>query len=341
MRKFLLIALLLITPRAFATITIEDYISTLERIDHDLAVGLLPNAQSEARALTDEVVVWSKGTFHSDASLLEAIFNAQQPEGPHRARLLSTIVELRRAAGMESARTDRRLLERIAAEQEPPQLPKGGEVKTKIEQDLPLLERIANAIGDMLEWIGKKLRKFLEWLADFLPSGGHGEPGSTPGLRWIVIAVVAAILLIVILLAIDVIRRSRAAPPAAAQTSAPIGSKMDEDPLSRGAMEWERYAGELANAGRYREAIRAWYHAVLVTCYAAGILHFRKGRTNWEYVSSLAPSLTWRPDVIELTRRFEREWYGADESDADALEECKQRALRVLDEVRETMRGAA
>jgi hypothetical protein len=122
-------------------------------------------------------------------------------------------------------------------------------------------------------------------------------------------------------------------------TSVPFGSKRDEDPLSRGAMEWERYAIQLAAAGRFREAIRAWYHAVLVTCYAAGVLHFRKGRTNWEYVATLAPSLPWRPEMIRLTRRFEREWYGSDESTLGALDDCGASARAILESVRE--RGAA
>lgn len=343
MRRLLALALFAISLHAFAatTIPINDYVAALEHIDTLLSAQQLAAAQTEAHALEGATVAWSKGTFHADASLLQAILAANRAQGAHRAQLLATIAELRRAAGLETAHTDRKLLERIAAEQEAPELPKGGDVKTTIEGDLPLLERIANGISDFFEWLGEKLEKLLDWLAGFIPGGKPDGRTTTPGLRWVVFAIVAVIVALIIILAIDVIRRSRAAPPASAQSSAPIGSKLDEDPLSRGANEWERYAEELANAGRYREAIRAWYHAVLVTCYAAGILHFRKGRTNWEYVSSLAPSLAWRPDVIELTRRFEQEWYGADESNADALEECSDRARRVLDAVHRESRGAA
>jgi hypothetical protein len=341
MRKMFALALLVITMRASATtITIADYVAELEHIDTLLAAEQLPAAQAEAKALLDTDVQWSKGTFAADASLLHAVLDAQRPQGAHRAQLLATIAELRRAAGMESATTDRKLLQRIASEQEAPELPKGGDVKTTTDADMPMLERIASAIADMVQWLRDLMRRFIDWLLDFLPGARPTGSAATPGLRWIVTVVVIVIVLLLIILAIDVIRRSRAATPAA-QSSAPIGSKLDEDPLSRGASEWERYAGELANAGRYREAIRAWYHAVLVTCYAAGILHFRKGRTNWEYVASLAPSLAWRPDVIELTRRFEQEWYGGDESDEDALATCRTRAQRVLDSVRAEMRGAA
>jgi hypothetical protein len=74
---------------------------------------------------------------------------------------------------------------------------------------------------------------------------------------------------------------------------------------------------------------------VLVTCYSAGALHFRKGRTNWEYVATLPPSVPWRPEMIELTRRFEQEWYGSDASSDEALDECSASAKRILEAVRQ------
>lgn len=322
-----LILLLLVATSATA-LPVADYIARLERIDALLSTNHVTEAKNEALTLKDVEVTWAKGKFRVDASLLASIAKGE------RAQLIATIAELRRASGMSAAQADRKLLEQIAAEQEPPELPKGGIVPTKLERDVPLLERIAESIAEMLEWLGGKIRDFFEWLLDLLPRrrNARGEP--TAGLHWIVWAVVGAIVLIILYLAIDVLRRSRAAGPAEVETSTPIGSKQDEDPLSRGATEWERYASDLANAGRFREAIRAWYHAVLVTCYAAGILHFRKGRTNWEYIASLAPSLEWRPDAIELTRHFEQEWYGALHSSRDAYDACRDRAVSVLTALR-------
>ena len=335
-----LLVLVMLFASTAGALTIEEYVGALERIDGSLAAKQLPLAQTEAQTLLGAKITWSKGTFAADASVLNAIIQARTAEGPHRARLASTIVELRRAAGMEAASANKKLLEQIAAEQEPPPLPKGGDIKTTIEKDIPLLERIANAIADALRWIRNKLRDFIRWLRDFLPERRPGAGGGAL-MQWIIYGIVAAIVVIVIVLAVGVIRRSRAGTPDEVTTSAPLGSRADEDPLSRGATEWERYAGELANAERYREAIRAWYHAVLVTCYAAGILHFRKGRTNWEYLATLAPTLAWRPDLIELTRRFEREWYGSLQSTEDAYADCSERAKAILDALRRELRGAA
>jgi hypothetical protein len=160
-------------------------------------------------------------------------------------------------------------------------------------------------------------------------------------MRWIVTAVVGLIVLAIIVLAIEVTRRAlrgKVEPPLASE---PSSSQRDEDPTSRETSEWERYAGQLATSGRFREAIRAWYHAVLVACYGAAILSYRKGRTNWEYIASLAPSIAWRPEFIRLTQRFEQEWYGSEQSSSEALEECSRRARRILDAVRRMQKGAA
>ena len=314
---------------------IADYITRLEVIDELLAQNALEPAKIEAKALLGQRVEWSRGRFFADASVLQPILDTRTASGPHRARLAATILELRRTSGIESARGDRKLLERIAAEQDVPELPKGGDIPTRIERELPLIERVAQSLEEMREWIGKQLDKFLDWLFDLFPKRRPKESAASLTMRWIVFVVVALIVIVVLVLAVSVLRRSRAAKDETVQSSAPpLGSKADEDPLSRGATEWERYAVDLVKAGRFREAIRAWYHAVLVTCYAAGILHFRKGRTNWEYVASLGPAVEWRPEMIELTRRFEREWYGSLHSTQEAADECGQRAAGIIETVR-------
>ena len=71
--------------------------------------------------------------------------------------------------------------------------------------------------------------------------------------------------------------------------------------------------------------------------YGAGILRFRKGRTNWEYISALSPQVPWRGEFVTLTRNFEHQWYGSDRSPAEALDEVSRRARGILESVR---RGA-
>src|SRR6185295_2118302 len=123
-------------------------------------------------------------------------------------------------------------------------------------------------------------------------------------------------------------RRKRLAPTAAGQ-SRPAEVR-DEDPLSRGADEWEKLAKELMGFGRYREAIRAWYNAVLVNLFRAGILHYRKDRTNWEYAYSMTPDVPFRAGFVEATRRFELEWYGRRNTTLEAAENFGKRVREIV-----------
>src|SRR5688500_18000732 len=337
MRRFLAIALLA-WPALAETITLDHYLSSLERIQQLLATNELDAARNEARAMSAHDDASSQGAYHADSSLLDAIANAQRADVQLRSRLAVMIDEIKEAPA-DNIPIDPKLLQRVAAEQDVPELVKGGEVATT-PKTTPILERVVETIGSMFRWIGEKFGKLLDWLFDLLPKRMVEGPGATGGMRWIVGALVIVIVLLIILLAIEVTRRSRA-KAAVVEESAPLGSKRDEDPLSRGASEWERYAAQLAAARRFREAIRAWYHAVLVTCYSAGVLHYRKSRTNWEYVSALAPSVPWRPEFITLTRRFEREWYGSDQSTPEALDDCRSHARAIIESVRGGMRGAA
>jgi hypothetical protein len=340
MKRVLIAAMLFLAVAAHAeTIPIGDYIAELERLQSLLATNQLRLANDEAKRFAMFDVDSPRGRFHADVSLLDGIANAHRADLELRARLAVTIDELRRAVPNAGAPVDPALLRRVASEQEVPELAAGGDLPI-VPRTTPLMERIAQSLANAWEWALEKLARVLDWLLDFLPKSVR-RPGATGGMRWIVSGIVAVIVLLIVYLAFAALRRARRGSAQAIETSEPLGSKRDEDPLSRGASEWERYAAQLAQAERFREAIRAWYHAALVSCYAAGVLHFRKSRTNWEYVATLAPSYEWRPEFIALTRRFEREWYGAEESNADAYDDCRRRARVVIDAVRVAMRGAA
>jgi hypothetical protein len=86
-------------------------------------------------------------------------------------------------------------------------------------------------------------------------------------------------------------------------------------------------------SGRFREAIRAWYHAVLVTLFRSGLLHYRKDRTNWEYAYALGPELPWRPGFVDATRTFEQIWYGRRETPPDAAEAFARDARGILERI--------
>jgi len=312
-------------------LTTREYARSLDRLRMLLDARKIEQAHVEATALMGREV---EGGFHVDDTLLRSVIEATSLDLRLQSRLALTAAQLRASTSGTMSTADQKLLREIEANQTPEALKEGGEVFPPELVNASLFTRIADAMGRMFDWIGEKLGKFFDWLKRFWPDIKVKEH-PTAGMRWIVGSVVALIVVVIAVLAFEVIRRSRRRPLDLVAESEPASSTTrDADPLSRGANEWERYAAQLAAAGRIREAIRAWYHAVLVTLYGEGILHFRKGRTNWEYVSTLAPNIAWRGEFVKLTRRFEREWYGSERSSGDALADCRGSARQILSSVR-------
>jgi hypothetical protein len=329
-KRFAFVALLLIASPACA-ITIREYAASLDRLCALMGSKQIQQAHVEATALMGSEV---EGGFHVDDTLLHAVIEATTPDIRLISRLAATAVQLRAASSGTPSTADQKLLRELEDQQSADALKPGGEVFAEEVANASIFTRISEATGKIFTWIADKLTDFFEWLKRFWPDIKMPKQTPTAGMRWIVGVTVGAIALVIGILAFEVIRRSKRRPADIAVESEPASSSRDADPMSRGANEWERYAAQLAAAGRIREAIRAWYHAVLVTLYGSGVLTFRKGRTNWEYVSSLTPALPWRGEFVRLTRRFEHEWYGSDNSNPDALSECRGTARQILSAVR-------
>ncbi|HVR40218.1 MAG TPA: DUF4129 domain-containing protein [Thermoanaerobaculia bacterium] len=341
MKRIVIALALLFAATVASAMPLGDYVAALESIRGSVASNDLATARNRAQQLRGITIESPDGNFVADASLLSEVLDAQAKRAMILARLDATIGALRNASPQHTGTVDPKLLERLRAEEAAQTLQRGGEVLPVPRHTQPLAVRVVEMVAKALEWIWDKITRFFDWLLEFWPKSKTAKDGGgTPALRWIVIVVVIAIVALLTILAIEVVRRGRRRTEEPSAESTELASKRDEDPLSRGANEWEVYAAKLAAAGRIREAIRAWYHAVLVTLYGAGILHFRKGRTNWEYVSALASDLAWRPEFVSLTRRFELEWYGHVESTGDALDDCSESAQEILDSVRHR-RGAA
>lgn len=339
LRVALLLTFFAASAAAADVMPLAQYVNTLTNIKALLDAKQTDAARAAARSLATAEVDSPNGRFAADSALLDAIATT----GTADARLSATISALQ-ASTPKSAQpaVDAKLLERLRARETPDALRAGGEIPGVPTSQDERLETIADKIAKALRWFGDKVEQLYDWIMSWWPQDRARELSeSFGGTPWIVAAVVILIVGLLVVLALEVARRSRRRTAAIVAKSDPIASRADEDPLSRGANEWERYAAQLAAAGRIREAIRAWYHAVLVTLYGAGILHFRKGRTNWEYISALAPDLTWRAEFVQLTRRFELEWYGHDASGVESLDECSERARRILDAVRRSKGVAA
>jgi hypothetical protein len=321
---------LAVTPAAPVSVT--GYVVALERLLSHLEAGRLDAARSAARDLSATEIVWGDETLTPDPTVLEAVgqMGTEAEARPLAARVRRLVKALGGDTGRGAVTARPDVLSRVTPG---PDIEKGGEAPRLQVKPLTFPEKVEAALVAVADWIGDTLRRIRDWLRRLMPrrtERAEGDAGMTATVA-VAFAVVAAALLVI--LAWRSLRRGAVGPTDALSVRT-VSSSRDEDPLSREAKEWEEYARDLAAKKRWREAIRAWYHAVLVTLFRSGVLHHQRGRTNWEYASRLSPRLTWRPGFIALTRRFDREWYGRRTSDGAALSECAREAREVLHAVR-------
>jgi len=78
----------------------------------------------------------------------------------------------------------------------------------------------------------------------------------------------------------------------------------------RSAQQWMAEARAHVEAGDYRRAIRAGYHAGLEFLIVSNLLDYHPSRTNREYLSCLGASARLHAQFSRLTDQFERVWYG-------------------------------
>jgi len=305
-----------------APLDLAGYRAHLERIDALLAHGEKARAAADARSLLRAEVRADVGELAPDAWTLAPIARGE----PHRARLRALIDSLSLTPGA-AAGPDHALLDELRRAQEPRGPPAGGRIEALASPAPSLIAQVVEWLEVAWRWIRDGISRIWDWVRRLFPARALHGPAAGARITALVLVGVGVILAGVLALALLSLRRTLPAPAAPA---ARRDRSADDDPLSRTAAGWEQRAGELAAQGLAREAIRAWYHALLVRCYGAGVLHYRRGRTNWEYAHALAPSLSWRPRFEDLTRRFDLEWYGRSESTAEALDAFAGGAAEIL-----------
>lgn len=317
---FFLLMLLILAPACALghDISVAEYRDQMSALLHELDAGHLAAAQQQAAKLKGVIVTSPDSRFSADASILQpiqkaaAIVDAQK----QRAKISTLLAALNeKDSANTSAEPDRVRLETLRRDEARILPPKDGEADDGGIIDSGYAGAIFSYIANGLKWMVEKVSDVLKWFENLFPSPRSGMSGEVgPIIKYLVIAF--AIVLVGLMLRAYL--RSRKFKPVASEfapINAPASSK-DADPLSRDSGQWEEYAAKLASAGRHREAIRAWYHAVLAMLFRSGVLTYRKGRTNWEYVFSFSPDVPNRRDFQELTGSFEVEWYGKSSSAA-------------------------
>ena len=305
------------------------YVNELDQLADRLATGDAAEGRRRASKLLGVRVDFEGQVLAPDASVLGPLAVLDSPADAQRQgpRVRALARRLRETGSLEAAETERP--ERLARLATRETVQKGGEVGRLELKPLTLPQQITMALTDTAAWVADVIDRLWKWLSRLWPRRSRTAAGDFGATADVIAIVVALVVVGGALLAYRALRR-RGGGVEPVESKALEGSVLDDDPLSREAGEWERFALELAAAGRTREAIRAWYHAVLVTLFRAGTLHYEKGRTNWEYVSGLGPEHDWRPSFIDMTRWFDQEWYGRERASPDALRESASAARRIL-----------
>ena len=325
--RALAIALLLASDAP--SLSVAGYAGALEKLAVQLRAGELERARTGAAALGAARV--GDEALPVDPVLLRRLREVEPAGATALARRLEALAGELRAAGGATASPDPALLARLTREAEARKAAAGGQVDARLPDARPLPQRIRDWLDAAARWLNEWIDALLDWLGKLRPERdpAAGDPPSTRA----VAALVTAVALLLGLLAWRTLRRRPV--PTLGRATALAQAVRDEDPLSREAEEWERYAAELSSAGRCREAVRALYHAVLVTLFRSGRLQAARGRTNWEYVARTPASAPWRSSFVSLTGAFDREWYGHDATDREALEAYAGEARGLLAELRE------
>ncbi|HXO29390.1 MAG TPA: DUF4129 domain-containing protein [Thermoanaerobaculia bacterium] len=340
---------------AAATISAADYRRRLIEIRAHLGRGDWEAARRQAQRLAGQRVAFGRDAadeLEPDLSVLRPLANAHDRAAASKAALpLARLIgalpvgpEAAPAAGSATTpaaalaarpRADAALLERLRRSQELAEIAAGGSLPDPGVGGDGVLDAVRNFLrppARLLASLWDGLRHWMErWLRRLLEGARRRRPAF--GLRGVVFLAVLLALAMLAAVVQAARRRHRRRRPATVTAAPMTGPAQDDDPLSRASGQWESYARDLAAAGRFREAIRAWYHAVLVTLYQRGIVHYRKGRTNWEYLATIPSATSWRPALVEMTRHFEREWYGRDRSSPEALADSQALARRLLREL--------
>lgn len=162
-------------------------------------------------------------------------------------------------------------------------------------------------------WVNDVLDRFFRWLSKTSPREPRPNPLSVGGgeavAQALAVVMVAAVAITVLVTALRSLRRSQAevaAPDSTRSTSLP---EM-EDALSRAPESWAGLADELAAQGRFRDAIRSLYLALLARLHRDGAIEYNPTLSNWDYVRRFRGSADQKPRLRELTYRFDVAWYG-------------------------------
>jgi hypothetical protein len=154
--------------------------------------------------------------------------------------------------------------------------------------------------------------------------------GGGLGSDWGAVVVVAVVVTVVVALVVTTVARLG---PGGAGRRSPVVALRGHGP-SRSPADWRAEAAAHEAAGRWRQALRCRYRALVAELVGRGLVAEIPGRTSGEYrrdVDAVAPAAG--PAFGAATDLFEQVWYGDQPTGPDDQERFDELARQVLSPV--------
>ncbi len=308
-----------------------DFLETAARL-HD---G--PRARAIVNSLHGQDIETDTGKFQIDPSLVHLVRIADHPHDWNDvvARTHTFRQMIARPVSDDPSADippDPVLLEKIKTRHAVTQIEAGG----AWDLSLPMSDRLLAWIfllGALLAWIGGRISAFIEWIESLFTQFPAGDIEKADFSGWVYLYLGILVLALGIL-AWLVVRQRKTVSATRSHTMPKGHADEDVDASSRTVDEWETRAEALQQKGRFREAVRAWYHAVLAGLIEQEQLDYHLGATNWEHAYALPSDLKCRSEFLSLTRTFEEHWYGFTVNSSEQVHRFSRHARYILDDLR-------
>ena len=217
-------------------------------------------------------------------------------------------------------------------------------VRRRVLEQLPEVDIDKGFLGSALEWAGERLGdvfsaigNFFEWLFSGLrsPQGttrppparnssgsGFGFLGISDLLTTLAIIAIIAILIVIIAMVIKSIDAKKQKRESLLSDLSDVLSDVVTPPGDLAASTYESRAINLAAAGDHRAAIRELLLGSMSWIERAGLIRYRKGLTNRDYLRCVWRRHEKRNAFLTTATQFEYVFFGRRNPTAEMFEQC-------------------
>jgi hypothetical protein len=216
-------------------------------------------------------------------------------------------------------------------------------VRRRVLEQLPEVDIDKGFLGSSLEWAGERLGDvfsaigdFFEWLFSGLrspqgttrpppaqtSSGGFGFLGITDLLTTLAIIAIIAILIVIIAMVIKSIDVKKQKRESLLSDLSDVLSDVVTPPGDLAASTYESRAINLAATGDHRAAIRELLLGSMSWIERAGLIRYRKGLTNRDYLRCVWRRQDKRNAFLTTATQFEYVFFGRRNPTAEMFEQC-------------------